>query len=333
MPPCCTPRKAGPRCVAESPGMPTPRGPWSCRAGQSLKEWHDVHARLASEAAAFTHGTVIFGDSITERLRGTKNGVALTADEIKHGLLEELPRVLAGAKLWRPHPPLLLGIGGDQTQQLLWRLQQGELERAGGGRSDVHPWSRSASLVLHIGTNNLGWGMDAKAAADGVLDVAAFVLNRTRGPLLVSALLPRDAKWGHWGNVSAREPAGQRVAETNARIARALGTAGRFSRHASRLAFTDCGPLLGRADSEATARPHGPSNGPSAHGLGHSIVFSDGLHPTAEGYVEIAVGIERSRSMVHVYVHVHVYMLHAHAHAHVYMCMYMCMYMYMCMCM
>lgn len=67
-----------------------------------------------------------------------------------------------GAKVWQEtfsrYKPLFLGIGGDQTQQLLWRIENGELK---GLKPRV--------LVLLIGVNNIGWGNWAEAeTAQGV---------------------------------------------------------------------------------------------------------------------------------------------------------------------
>jgi len=48
---------------------------------------------------------------------------------------------------WQPHQALCLGVGGDQTQNLLWRIRQGEVR-------GLSP----RVLILLIGVNNLWWG-------------------------------------------------------------------------------------------------------------------------------------------------------------------------------
>ncbi len=47
-----------------------------------------------------------------------------------------------------PYRPLCLGIGGDQTQHLLYRIESGELSQLPEART----------LILLIGVNNLGYG-------------------------------------------------------------------------------------------------------------------------------------------------------------------------------
>ncbi|MCX6131460.1 MAG: GDSL-type esterase/lipase family protein [Proteobacteria bacterium] len=53
--------------------------------------------------------------------------------------------------------PLSLGIGGDRTQHLLWRIQEGELQ-------GLNP----KVLVLLIGTNNLGNGDSVEDTVAGI---------------------------------------------------------------------------------------------------------------------------------------------------------------------
>lgn len=83
------------------------------------------------------------------------------------------------------HHAVALGFGGDRTENLLWRLQHGELD----GMSP-------RVVVLLIGTNNTGERLE-----DPALTVAGIRANldeiRRRQPLatvLLLALLPRDEK-------------------------------------------------------------------------------------------------------------------------------------------
>ena len=80
------------------------------------------------------------------------------------------------------YSPLVLAISGDQTQHLLWRLQNGEWP------STVP----SATVVLMIGTNNLGRGHLPGETARGVMAVVYDILRRLDGAsrLLVLGLLP-----------------------------------------------------------------------------------------------------------------------------------------------
>lgn len=79
---------------------------------------------------------------------------------------------------------LVLAIGGDQTQHLLWRLQHGEL------LAEIAN-DPSAVFVVMIGTNNLGSGMLPTHTQAGILAVADYLLEHTAGKLVLLELLPR----------------------------------------------------------------------------------------------------------------------------------------------
>ncbi len=91
-----------------------------------------------------------------------------------------------GAATWARHYAPLgaveLGIGGDQTQHVLWRLREGHLD-------GLNP----RVLVLMIGTNNTGGGMQSpQDIRDGVAAILAEVHARmpdTR--VLLLAIFPR----------------------------------------------------------------------------------------------------------------------------------------------
>ncbi|KAL1524078.1 hypothetical protein AB1Y20_018988 [Prymnesium parvum] len=102
--------------------------------GKTPADWTALHARRVSEATAWhshqleTRGDyprlALLGDSITERLGGTRFGERYPEE------LEE-PLVLQVSALARSWPsPIALGISGDQTQHLLWRLKGGEVSAA-----------------------------------------------------------------------------------------------------------------------------------------------------------------------------------------------------------
>ncbi|CAN0449142.1 unnamed protein product, partial [Ectocarpus sp. 8 AP-2014] len=75
-----------------------------------------------------------------------------------------------------------LGVAGDQTQHLLWRLQNGELP-------DV---LQPESILVAIGTNNLGAGMDAQDTVGGVKAVIQYVREQRPDAMVsVMALFPR----------------------------------------------------------------------------------------------------------------------------------------------
>ncbi len=94
-----------------------------------------------------------------------------------------------GAQVWQQHyarhHALALGFGGDRTENVLWRLQHGEVD-------GIDP----KVAVLLIGTNNTGHRRDFPAiTAAGIernLEELKRRLPRTR--ILLLAIFPRDAK-------------------------------------------------------------------------------------------------------------------------------------------
>jgi lysophospholipase L1-like esterase len=95
---------------------PVPRDPkWVTR--------HESFLRDASNAAPVE--LVFLGDSITDGWRNRGSNI--------------------WNQIYAPRRPLNLGISGDRTEHVLWRIAQGELD-------GLHP----KALVLMIGTNNSG---------------------------------------------------------------------------------------------------------------------------------------------------------------------------------
>src|SRR5688500_11151270 len=126
---------------------------------------------LKDKAEALKNGPVnllFVGDSITDAWR--------------RGAQHELYK-----ERWGKHNPLNLGIGGDRTQHVLWRLENGEVE---GIKPKV--------TVLMIGTNNLG---NKESVEDTIAGVKAVVQSlREKLPetkILLLAVFPRGEKADH----------------------------------------------------------------------------------------------------------------------------------------
>lgn len=103
------------------------------------------------------------GDSITARWRGSENW----------------------AKHWGSYRSVNMGIGGDQTQHVLWRLQNGDLE---GYKAKL--------FVVMIGTNNM-WARDAEPANAAAGVNAVLDLIKSKHPesrILLMSLLPTGEK-------------------------------------------------------------------------------------------------------------------------------------------
>ncbi|MFU8893323.1 MAG: GDSL-type esterase/lipase family protein [Luteolibacter sp.] len=123
------------------------------------------------------------GDSITARWRGSENW----------------------EKHWGNYRAVNMGIGGDQTQHVLWRLHNGQLD---GYKAKL--------FVVMIGTNNL-WGRDADPAhaAAGVKAVIDFIQEKQpQARILLMSLLPTGEK---------PNPGREKRAAVNERISKFAG--------------------------------------------------------------------------------------------------------------
>lgn len=120
------------------------------------------HRENLARAAAGPIGVLFLGDSITEGWFWGGN----------REIWEESFGALA---------PANFGIGGDQTQHVLWRIENGELD-------GIAP----KVVVLMIGTNNIGYPVDE--IRDGVHAVARRVREKLpKSRLLLLGIFPRGA--------------------------------------------------------------------------------------------------------------------------------------------
>jgi lysophospholipase L1-like esterase len=109
-------------------------------------------------------GILFVGDSITDGWRG-RNGSEIFAKY--YGALD----------------PLNIGIGGDRTQHVLWRLDHGEVE-------GINP----KVAVLMIGTNNLGANTNDEIVAGVTKIVKELNEKLPNTKVLLLAIFPRDMK-------------------------------------------------------------------------------------------------------------------------------------------
>jgi len=131
--------------------------------------WVARHEGFLAEAKQRKVGLVFIGDSITDGWR--KRGLEVWN------------------KFYEPRGALNLGIGGDRTQHVLWRIEHGELDGL-----------KPKAVVLMIGTNNTGEEKDGSprnSTAETIEGVTAVVKSiRTKLPrskLLLLAVFPRGA--------------------------------------------------------------------------------------------------------------------------------------------
>jgi lysophospholipase L1-like esterase len=114
-------------------------------------------------------------------------------------------RAPPGQEAWKKHfEPLHaanFGIGGDRTQHVLWRIENGELE-------GIHP----KLAVLMIGTNNLGANKDEQIA-EGITAIVHEIHKRQpETKVLLLGIFPRSQK--------ASDPFRARIKDINKVIAK-----------------------------------------------------------------------------------------------------------------
>ena len=131
----------------------------------SVDWWMPRHEQKVAQANLGEAQLIMIGDSIT------------------HGWEND------GKVVWDNHfsdiNTLNLGYGGDRTENVLWRLQHGELGT-----------TQPKLVVMMIGTNNTGHRMDSPEAIAAGVDAIVDELT-TRVPdakILLLAIFPRDAK-------------------------------------------------------------------------------------------------------------------------------------------
>jgi len=150
--------------------------------------------------------------------------------------------------------PLNLGISGDRTRHLLWRLQHGALDGL----------PRARLVVLLIGINDLAfYGAPVRDVVDGILACALELRARLPGArVLLLGLLPSGLRRG---------PLRDRIARVNRWLEQAAGDA---AIKATDVRYLDVGPRL-----------------LDANGVLRSEVSPDSLHLSGEGYRRWAEGL------------------------------------------
>ncbi len=126
---------------------------------------HETFVKIAKRGGV---DVLFLGDSITDAWGGEGHGGG------------------AGARLFAerfvPLKAANFGIGGDRTEHVLWRLQNGELD---GIKPKV--------LMLMIGTNNMG-SNSAEEIAEGVIAIVQEIHKRSpETKVLLLAVFPRNS--------------------------------------------------------------------------------------------------------------------------------------------
>ncbi|HYX32335.1 MAG TPA: GDSL-type esterase/lipase family protein [Oligoflexus sp.] len=181
----------------DSPTNPYPRiqdFPWMSR-----NEWCTRVLRILNDPVRADAKLGFMGDSITQMW----------------------PKDL-GAEKFSDYKPIWMGIGGDRTQTLLWRMENGELK----GLS-------LETLVLLIGTNNLSAGDSPEEVTKGVnLTIDQIRKYQPQTRIILMAIFPREQ--------SPADPLRIKVRQTNQLLS--------ASAKSWKVDFLDIGPGLVEKD-------------------------------------------------------------------------------------
>jgi lysophospholipase L1-like esterase/acetyl esterase/lipase len=148
--------------------------------------WWDRHAEVLRIKDSINPEIVLIGNSITHFWGG----------EPKLKYVDEKPRKPNGPNAWASvfanYRVLNLGFGWDRTQNVLWRLDHGEID-------GLHP----RTIIMHLGTNNTSETANARmnSAAEIVEGIRAVCLRlRSKVPgahLVLMKVFPREEKPDH----------------------------------------------------------------------------------------------------------------------------------------
>jgi len=174
-------------------------------------DWWERHEQVLKIQKEIDPEVVLIGDSITHFWGGEP-----WSDNV-HG------ERIAWSSVFAPYRVLNMGFGWDRTQNVLWRLDHGQLD---GLKPEV--------VVILIGTNNTSETENARANdADEIAEGLRAICDRVeaRVPnarIVVMAVLPREKEPDHPRRVLIRD-----INERYAKLAEERG-----------YAFVDIGPRL-----------------------------------------------------------------------------------------
>lgn len=192
--------------------------------------WMDQHNRLLATVQNTPDATLVFvGDSITQNWNSRGQDV--------------------WAERYAALPAINLGVSGDKTENILWRLQNGELD---GLNPDL--------VVVMAGTNNIHRD-SAGQIAEGVEAIVDEILVRCpKSHILLIGIFPRGA--------GPQAPERSKIREVNAIIA---------ERDAEpRVTFLDIGDQLMREDGTLDRELFPDALHPLAPGY---VIWADAISP------------------------------------------------------
>jgi len=198
-------------------------------------DWAGRHQEILDIKDRVHPELVFIGDSITHAWGGLpETGARRTGEEV-------LRAAFPGRRI------LNLGFGWDRTQNVLWRLEHGELD-------GLHP----RAVVIHIGSNNTSATRNARQNTPD--EIAAAIVRiveqvHAKAPaarILLMAVFPREERPDH--------PRRRQIGEINRWLRAQAG-------QVPGVVWIDLGPKLTRPDGTISRE-----------------IMSDFCHPTARGY-------------------------------------------------
>lgn len=220
------PKDAELEALGRPPVAQDPRIPTHGFYPDSPKEWLAHHRAILRDEASQPWQIVFLGDSITQGWLKTQEWNTF----------------------FKPRGAFNMGIGGDRTSQLLWRIEHGELDHV-----------RPKVVVLMIGTNNM-WAdyekYGAQAVAEGTQRVVTAIQHKLPGAKILLPDVPpmlKDPEQSVRGRIRAVNEATDHLADGKTVMRVPVGS----------LLLEDSGEI-------------DPS------------IMSDFVHPTAIGYTKIA---------------------------------------------
>lgn len=236
--PASAPAVITPKVAAATPEVVNASGSIP-KAGNA--RFFELHEKFLARAKSGPIGVLFLGDSITEGWN-------------------KAPHIWE--HYFGKYQPANFGIGGDQTQHVIWRIDNGELD-------GIDP----KVVVLMIGTNNSGanTGEQIADAIKTIIDRIHAKLPKTK--VLLLAIIPRDARRNPDGLITqaAIDDAAKRVAAND----RANALIAKFDNGDSIRFLNTNAIFLGR-DGRIPWQ-----------------IMPDQLHPTAAGYQLWAEALEK----------------------------------------
>lgn len=202
---------------------------------ESGYDWYGRHAEILAIKEAMNPDLVFIGDSITHGWGGQPKAT------FEHAQKNTLDAIFPG------HRCINLGFGWDRTQNVLWRLDNGELD-------GLHP----RAVILHIGTNNLGATANARLntpeeIVSGIRQIIILIRSKTpEAKIILMAVFPRGQ--------NANDPFRLQINEINKQLAAEFG-------NTRGITLLDLGPNFAQPDGTIS-----------------SDIMFDFLHLTDKGY-------------------------------------------------